>query len=103
MASVPRTVAKKNDSVSCSGGDRADGDRYRDGSPFERLAGYSRAARRAGIIAVSGTAAIAPDGTALHPGDTYAQTNEALRHALAAVKHLGGTSADVVRRASPRT
>lgn len=71
--------------------------RYRDGSPWEALAGYSRAVRRGDRIAVSGTTAHGPDGTALHPGDTHGQTVAALQRALHAVTQLGGEVADVIR------
>jgi len=63
--------------------------RLRDGGGWEDEAGYSRAVRRFGHIAVSGTTA---------PGDnTYAQTHAALGRALAAVQALGGSVEDVVR------
>jgi enamine deaminase RidA (YjgF/YER057c/UK114 family) len=53
---------------------------------------------RAGtLIAVSGTAATAADGSALAPGDAHAQTAIAIERALAAVTALGGTPAEVVR------
>ena len=71
--------------------------RYREGTGLETTAGYSRAVRRAGRIAVSGTTATANDGGALHPGDTYLQTRAALEKALAAVEELGGTRGDVIR------
>jgi enamine deaminase RidA (YjgF/YER057c/UK114 family) len=71
--------------------------RYRDGSGWEDRAGYSRAVRRFGHIAVSGTTANAPDGHALHPGDTYRQTSAAIQAALVAVRALGGEKDDVVR------
>lgn len=72
-------------------------DRVRDGLGWEVDAGYSRAARRGNLIAVSGTTATAPDGSALHPGDTFAQTKVALERALAAVKALGGRADDILR------
>jgi len=63
--------------------------RLRDGGGWEDKAGYSRAVRRFGHIAVSGTTA---------PGsDTYEQTHAALARALAAVGALGGSVDDVVR------
>jgi enamine deaminase RidA (YjgF/YER057c/UK114 family) len=55
--------------------------RLRDGSPFESIAGYSRAVRQGNHVCVSGTTALGPDGV-LYPGDTYAQTAEAIRRAL---------------------
>jgi enamine deaminase RidA (YjgF/YER057c/UK114 family) len=71
--------------------------RSRSGSPFEAKAAYSRAVRAGDLVAVSGTAATGPDGAALHPGDAYAQTREAIARGLAAVEELGGGAADVVR------
>ena len=47
-------------------------------------------------VAVSGTAAIGPDG-ALHPGDTYRQTAAAIEKALAAAAALGAAPGDVIR------
>ena len=73
------------------------GRRFRDDGPWQELAGYSRAARAGGRIAVSGTTASAPDGAALHPGDTYGQTLSALRRSALAVEALGGSLTDVVR------
>jgi enamine deaminase RidA (YjgF/YER057c/UK114 family) len=69
---------------------------YRDESE-EESAGYSRAVRRLARIAVSGTTATGPDGSALYPGDTYRQTRAALERALMAVGELGGRAEDVVR------
>lgn len=82
-----------------SDGEETEGRRrhIRDGSRFETIAAYSRAARHGNVVAVSGTAALDDDGTALFPGDTYAQTKEALRRAVLAVEVAGGTSADVIR------
>ena len=71
--------------------------RHRDGTGWEQQAGYSRAVRRFGHIAVSGTTANAAGGGALHPGDTYKQTLAALERAINAVQELGGDLGDVVR------
>jgi enamine deaminase RidA (YjgF/YER057c/UK114 family) len=71
--------------------------RHRDGTAFESIAGYARAARAGSLIAVSGTAATAPDGSALAPGDAHGQAAIAIERALAAVVALGGTREDVVR------
>jgi enamine deaminase RidA (YjgF/YER057c/UK114 family) len=71
--------------------------RHRDGGGWEQQAGYSRAVRRFGHIAVSGTTATGADGLALHPGDTYKQALAALERAIAAVQALGGALDDVVR------
>jgi enamine deaminase RidA (YjgF/YER057c/UK114 family) len=71
--------------------------RVRDGSGWQDVGGYSRAVRRAGLIAVSGTTAHGPDGTALFPGDTYAQARHCLAVVVGAVQALGGAPADIVR------
>lgn len=72
-------------------------DRHYDGSPFERVGAYARAARQGHCIVVSGTAALAADGTALHPGDTYAQARVAFDRAIEAVEALGGGRETVYR------
>ena len=72
-------------------------ERFRDGGGWEVQAGYSRAVRRFGHIAVSGTTASGAGGQTLHPGDTYGQARTALGRALNAVKSLGGHPSDVVR------
>lgn len=72
------------------------GSRVSDGSAFERAAGYSRAVRHGSFVAVSGTAALGPDGV-LFPGDAYGQTAEAIRRALDAAAQLGARTADVIR------
>lgn len=70
---------------------------HRDGTPWEAIAGYSRAVRAGDTIEVSGTTASAVDGSALHPGDVGAQARAALRTAVAAIEALGGRREDVVR------
>ncbi len=72
-------------------------ERYHDGSAFEARASYCRAVRSGPAVAVSGTAATAEDGSALFPGDTYAQTQEAIQRALRAVGELGGSPEHIVR------
>jgi enamine deaminase RidA (YjgF/YER057c/UK114 family) len=72
-------------------------ERHRDGTAFEAAAAYCRAVRSGPAIAVSGTAATGPDGSALHPGDTYGQTIEALARAVSAVRALGADVGDTVR------
>ncbi len=71
--------------------------RVRTGSPFESVAGYSRAARCGDVIAVSGTAATGANGEALYPDDAYRQTKAALELALSAVQELGADRERVVR------
>lgn len=48
------------------------------GSPYEPQIGFSRAVRVGNIVAVSGTAPIAPDGGVAAPGDMYGQTRRCL-------------------------
>ena len=69
--------------------------RYRDGAPWEPVAGYSRAARAGRFIAVSGTTA--PDGAARFPDDTYGQVRAALGKVVEAVEALGGSRSDIIR------
>ena len=64
----------------------------RDGSEFERLAGYARAVRVGAHVAVSGTAALS-EGVVLYPGDAYGQTREAIAKAIAAATELGASVA----------
>lgn len=64
---------------------------------FEDLAGYSRAVRVDGAIAVSATAATGPDGKALAPGDTYAQARTAFERAVEGLQELGGSLEHVLR------
>ena len=67
------------------------------GSPFEPTIGFSRAVRVGPWIAVAGTAPIAPDGSAAHPGDVYAQTRRCLEIMLRAIEEAGGTAESVIR------
>ncbi|MGN6242459.1 MAG: DUF885 family protein [Motilibacteraceae bacterium] len=75
---------------------RAEFARFRDGTGWERAAGYSRAARHGDLVAVSGTTAHGPDGV-LHPGDTYRQALACLHRAVAAAEKLGAHRETVVR------
>lgn len=72
-------------------------DRYADEAVWQDTAGYARAVRRRGRIAVSGTTSSGPDGSVLHPGDTYGQTVAAIGRGLRAVEALGGSATDVLR------
>jgi enamine deaminase RidA (YjgF/YER057c/UK114 family) len=67
------------------------------GSPYEPKIGFSRAVRVGNVVAVSGTAPIAANGSAAAPGDPAAQTRRCLEIVRAAVAELGGSLADVVR------
>jgi enamine deaminase RidA (YjgF/YER057c/UK114 family) len=71
--------------------------RISSGSPLEPTIGFSRAVRAGPWIAVAGTAPIAPDGSAAHPGDVYAQTRLCLEIMLRAIAEAGGSAAQVIR------
>ncbi|MGV9819155.1 RidA family protein [Nocardia xishanensis] len=66
-------------------------------SEFEDVVGYSRAVRVGGFVAVSGTTAAAPGGTAVGGDDIGEQTREALRRIAGALDEAGARMADVVR------
>ena len=70
--------------------------RVRDTGGFGEVAGYSRAVRAGTHVAVSGTAPL-DDGRVQHTGDSYRQTQAAIRRALDAAAKLGAARADVVR------
>ena len=48
------------------------------GSPYEKPIGFSRASRIGNVIAIAGTAPIAPEGTTACKGDVYGQTKRCL-------------------------
>lgn len=67
------------------------------GSPFEPRIGFSRAVRVGSIVAVSGTAPIAPDGGVAAPGDMYGQTKRCLEIIAKAIGDAGLTLKSVIR------
>lgn len=76
--------------------DRTVNTRYRDGSGWEDVAGYSRAVRRGDFISVSGTTAT-DDVARMYPENTERQALDALARSLDAVRQLGGDIGDVIR------
>jgi enamine deaminase RidA (YjgF/YER057c/UK114 family) len=64
---------------------------------MEEPIGFSRAVRIGNVIAVSGTAAIAPDGSTACPGDVYGQTKYCLEIMRRAIEVAGGRLEDVIR------
>ena len=67
------------------------------GSPFEKPIGFSRAVRVGNLIAVSGTAPIAPGGGTAYPGDLYRQTRACLEIIQKAIEAAGGRLEEVIR------
>lgn len=71
--------------------------RISSGSPFEKPIGFSRAVRIGNIISVSGTAAIAPDGSTMHSNDVYGQTKYCIEIMKKAIEEAGGSLSNVIR------
>ena len=59
------------------------------------IAPYSPGTMADGIVYVSGTLALTPEGQAAHPGDVAAQTRQVLETIKSIVEAAGGTMADV--------
>jgi enamine deaminase RidA (YjgF/YER057c/UK114 family) len=67
------------------------------GSPYEPVAGISRAVRIDRFIAVSGTAPLDPDGKTVAIGDPQQQARRCLEIAQEALEKLGVSLEDVIR------
>lgn len=67
------------------------------GSSFEPQIGFSRAVRVGNVVAVSGTAPIAPDGSVAAPGDLYGQTKRCFEILAEAIAKSGLTLDSVIR------
>jgi enamine deaminase RidA (YjgF/YER057c/UK114 family) len=66
------------------------------GSPYEPVAGFSRAVRAGPYVAVAGTAPVMPDGRE-PPDDAFGQARRCLEIVLAALADAGAGREDVVR------
>lgn len=67
------------------------------GSPFEPQIGFSRGVRVGSIVAIAGTAPVAPGGGVAAPGDMYGQTKRCLEIIQQAVAEAGLSLNSVVR------
>lgn len=67
------------------------------GQPLEKEIGFSRAVRIGNIIAVTGTAPIAKDGSVHSPGDVYGQTKRCLEIIRDVIEQAGGRMENVIR------
>ena len=66
------------------------------GTPWEPVAGYSRAVAAGDFVFVAGCTSVA-DGVVVHEGDAGAQTTQAITNVARALDQLGAGLGDVVR------
>jgi len=70
---------------------------YSTGTPWEAMAGYSRAVRVGPFVYVSGTTASDASGQIQHPGDLYGQAVYIYTKIEASLQAVGARLQDVVR------
>ncbi len=67
------------------------------GAPIEKEIGFSRAVKIGNVIAVTGCAPTAKDGSVHCPGDLYEQSKRSFEIIKESIEDAGGTMADVIR------
>ncbi len=72
-------------------------DRVYSGAPWEEKVGYCRAIRAGGQIFVTGTAAVADDGSVFAPGEAYPQAVRCFELIERALQELGVGRERIVR------
>jgi len=70
---------------------------YHSAAPWEQIVGYSRAVRTGPFIAVTGSAAVGPDGKLVGEGDPYTQTKRCIEIIQEVLESAGSSLGDVVR------
>ncbi len=70
---------------------------FRSAAPWESVVGYSRAVKTGPFIAVTGCAAVGPDGELVGEGDAYEQAQRCIEVIAEVLAQAGASLADVVR------
>ena len=70
---------------------------FKSAAPWETIVGYSRAVRTGPFIAVTGCAAIGPDGKLVGEGDAYRQAQRCIEVIEEVLQAAGAGLEDVVR------
>ena len=75
----------------------SDRSNYSSGTPWESIAGYSRAVRVGNIIEVAGTTAVDKEGQVVGAGDISKQTDYIFNKIRNTLNHAGSKMSDVIR------
>ena len=75
----------------------SDRSNYSSGTPWESIAGYSRAVRVGNIIEVAGTTAVDTEGQVVGAGDISKQTDYIFNKIRNTLNHAGSKMSDVIR------
>ena len=75
----------------------SDRSNYSSGTPWESIAGYSRAVRVGNIIEVAGTTAVDTEGQVVGAGDISKQTDYIFNKIRNSLNHAGSKMSDVIR------